>query len=240
MYKKSNNKSFYIFQYFGTSGDLLGQSSPILSSIYSYWLLVKVLHPTRHKMSHFRDIPKPISWLGMEKQNHTFINEKKCTTTQQKHKKIKPGLVASYDIRPGNGEGQFLFRRIINMSSTYLLRQLPTYLQPRTNTGPYMQQGPSINPPNFVPFWKSLYKTSNFLHLFTVWPTQNKQTANDIVSALPCCDNKSWHGLLVWTCCFIPRWMRNCYWYTHILHLASNRCLKCNQLIVRQNQIPVL
>jgi len=50
----------------------------------------------------------------------------------------------------------------------------------------------------------------NFLHLLTAWPTQNKQTANDIVSALPCSDKKSWCGLLVWTCCFIPRWMRNC------------------------------
>jgi len=56
--------------------------------------------------------PTPISWLGMEKQNltqqkHTFTNQKKCTTTQNKHKKLKPGLVASYDIRPGNGEGLF-------------------------------------------------------------------------------------------------------------------------------------
>jgi len=53
--------------------------------------------------------PKPISWLGMEKlnltqQKHTFTNQKKCTTTQNKHKKLEPGLVASYDIWPGNGE----------------------------------------------------------------------------------------------------------------------------------------
>ena len=39
--------------------------------------------------------PKPISWLSMEKlnltqQNHTFSNQKKCTTTQNKHKKTKP------------------------------------------------------------------------------------------------------------------------------------------------------
>jgi len=38
--------------------------------------------------------PKPISWLGMEKQNltqqkHTFSNQKKRTTTQNKHKKTK-------------------------------------------------------------------------------------------------------------------------------------------------------
>ena len=29
-------------------------------------------------------------------------------------KKLKPGLVASYHIRPGSGEGLFLFRRFIN------------------------------------------------------------------------------------------------------------------------------
>jgi len=46
--------------------------------------------------------PKPISWLGMEKQNltqqkHTFNDQKKCATTQ----KLNPSLVASYDIWPG-------------------------------------------------------------------------------------------------------------------------------------------
>jgi len=56
------------------------------------WLLVNVLRPTRHKIGHFGDVLKPISWLGMEKQNltqqkHTYINQKKCTTTQNKHKK---------------------------------------------------------------------------------------------------------------------------------------------------------
>jgi len=39
----------------------------------------------------------------MEKQNltqqkHTFTNQKKRTATQYKHKKLKPGLVTSYDI----------------------------------------------------------------------------------------------------------------------------------------------
>jgi len=42
----------------------------------------------------------------MEKQNltqqkHTFANQKKCITTQNKHKKLKPGLVSSYYIRLG-------------------------------------------------------------------------------------------------------------------------------------------
>jgi len=52
---------------------------------------LKVLPPTWHKIGHFGDIPKPISWLGMEKlnltqQKHAFSNQKKCTTTQNKHK----------------------------------------------------------------------------------------------------------------------------------------------------------
>jgi len=50
-------------------------------------------------------------------------------------KKLKPGLVASYDIWPGNGEGLFLFWHFINLSLTYLLGHLATYLQPRTHTG---------------------------------------------------------------------------------------------------------
>jgi len=59
--------------------------------------------------------PGPVSWLGMEKQNLTqqkkaFTSQNKCTTTHthtHKQKKLKPGIVASYDIRPGNGEGLF-------------------------------------------------------------------------------------------------------------------------------------
>jgi len=45
-------------------------------------------------------------------------------------KKLKPGLVASYDIQPGNGEGLFWFWHFRYLSLTYLLRHLPTYLQP--------------------------------------------------------------------------------------------------------------
>jgi len=68
-------------------------------------------------------------------------NKSTCSpikTNAQQHKintkKLQPGLVASYDIRPGNGEGLFWFRYFINLSLTYLLRHLPTYLQPRTHT----------------------------------------------------------------------------------------------------------
>jgi len=42
--------------------------------------------------------------------------------------KIKPDLVASYDIRPWNGEDLFWFRCFTNLFLT------PTYLQPRTHT----------------------------------------------------------------------------------------------------------
>jgi len=57
----------------------------------------------------------------MEKQNlteqkETLANQKK-RTTQKNTKKLKLGLVASYDIRPGNGEGLFWLWRFI----TYLL-----------------------------------------------------------------------------------------------------------------------
>ena len=76
----------------------------------------------------------------MEKQNltqqkHAFANQNKCTTTQNRHKRLKPGLVASDGIQPGNGEDLFRFRHFINLSLTYLLRHLPTYLQPRTHAG---------------------------------------------------------------------------------------------------------
>jgi len=49
--------------------------------------------------------------------------------------KQQPGLVVSYDIRPGNREGLFWFWRFINLTFTYLLRDLPTYLQPRDPHG---------------------------------------------------------------------------------------------------------
>jgi len=101
------------------------------AGVLSKWLVdwVKVSRPTRHKIGHFGDVPKPISWLGIGKkqnltqQKHAFINQNKCTTTQNKHKKTNPGLVASYDIRPGNGQGLFLFRRFIK-----LICHLLTYL----------------------------------------------------------------------------------------------------------------
>ena len=96
---------------------------------------IRIYVPLDAKQIIVETFPKPISWLGMEKLNLTqqknaFINQNKCTTTQDKQK-LNPGLVASYDIRLGNGEGLFVFQHFINLSLTYVLRHLPTYLQPQ-------------------------------------------------------------------------------------------------------------
>jgi len=109
---------------------------------------VKVLCPTQHKIGYFGDIPKPISWLRMEKVNltelkHTLTNQKKRTTTQNKHKKLQPNLVTSYDIQPWNGDSLVWFRRFINLSLTYLLKHLAAYLQP--HTGLQLTQWPQFN-----------------------------------------------------------------------------------------------
>jgi len=50
--------------------------------------------------------------LNLAQRKHTFTNQKKCTTAQNKHKIRKPGLVAFYDIRPGNGAGLFSKEKI--------------------------------------------------------------------------------------------------------------------------------
>jgi len=49
-------------------------------------------------------------------------------------KKLKPGLVTSYDLWHRNGEGLFWFRRFINLSLTYLDTYPLTY-SPGTHTG---------------------------------------------------------------------------------------------------------
>jgi len=53
--------------------------------------------------------PKPIYRLGMEKLNLTQQNQSKEMYDKINTKKLKPGLVASYDIRPGNREGLIRF-----------------------------------------------------------------------------------------------------------------------------------
>jgi len=75
------------------------------------WLRFYVLLDAKQVIS--ETLPMPISWLGVEKQNptqqkHSFTNQKKCTTTQNNHNKLKPGLVASYDVQSGNRKGPIL------------------------------------------------------------------------------------------------------------------------------------
>jgi len=86
---------------------------------------VVVLCPTRHKIGHFGDVIQAnlLGWYGKlnpTQQKHTFANQKKCTITQNKHKQTKPGLVASYDIQPGNGRGPILVLGL-HKFVTYLL-----------------------------------------------------------------------------------------------------------------------
>ena len=45
--------------------------------------------------------------LNLTQQKHAFTSQKKCTTTWNKPKKLKPDLVAFYGIRPGNRAGLF-------------------------------------------------------------------------------------------------------------------------------------
>jgi len=98
-----------------------------------HWLLIKVLHPTRHKTGHFGDVPQAnlLVWYGKTKLNTTkgHIHQSKEMYIQHRinTKKLKPCLVASYDIRPGNGVGLFWLRCFINVSLTYLLRHSLTY-----------------------------------------------------------------------------------------------------------------
>jgi len=51
------------------------------------------------------------------------------------HKKLKLGIVTTYDIRPGNGQGLFWFQWFTHLSLTCLDTYPLTY-SPGTHTGP--------------------------------------------------------------------------------------------------------
>jgi len=81
--------------------------------------------------SFWRRAPKPISWLGTEKENlaaqqkHAFTNQKKCTTTQNKQKtKARLSRLLRHPAR--KWRGLFWFQRFLNV--TYLLTQILTHL----------------------------------------------------------------------------------------------------------------
>jgi len=70
-------------------------------------------------------------WKNEAWHNRSTHSPIKRNVLQHKiNTKLKPGVVASYDIWPGNGVGLFWFWHFIILSLTYL----DTYLQPRTHT----------------------------------------------------------------------------------------------------------
>ena len=89
-----------------------------LKSKHADWLIwVVVWHPTWHKIGHFGHVSPSQSvglvWkkLNLTQQNHTFTNQKKWTTTHNKHKKTKARF--SRLLRhPGNGVGLFSQEKI--------------------------------------------------------------------------------------------------------------------------------
>jgi len=68
---------------------------------------------TKQVISETRRSSQPISWLVLKKlnptqQNQTFTRKRKILQHEINTQKLKPGLVASYDLWPGNGEGRIL------------------------------------------------------------------------------------------------------------------------------------
>jgi len=58
---------------------------------------------------------------NLTQQKQAFANQNKSTATQNKQK-TKHRFVASYNIRPGNGEGLFWFWHFINLTPTSVLK----------------------------------------------------------------------------------------------------------------------
>jgi len=76
-------------------------------------------------------------YVGRVNTTKAHIHQSKEMYNTKQTNKLKPGLVASYNIRPGNGEGLLSYRRIINLSlslHTYLDTYPLTYSPGRTST----------------------------------------------------------------------------------------------------------
>jgi len=89
---------------------------------HGYWLRFYI-PLSQHKIGHFRDVPQAnlLTWYGKTKPNTTKAHihqSKEMYDTKLTQEKLKTGLVASYDIRPGNGVGLFWFWCFINLSLT--------------------------------------------------------------------------------------------------------------------------
>jgi len=131
---KSHNKNNTKITYYTAILKILHLT--VLSSALIDW--VKVLRPTWHKIGHFGDVPQAnlLAWYGKTKlsqQKHTFTNQKNVLEHKINTKKLRSGLVVSYHIWTGNGRGPILVSALYK-SVTYLLRYLPTSLQPWTHT----------------------------------------------------------------------------------------------------------
>ena len=89
------------------------------SNTSDFW--VKVLHPTRHKIGHFRDVPQAnlLAWYGKTKPNTTKAHIQRSkemrynTKTKSKFSRLLWHMA-------WKREGQFLFWCFINMSLNYL------------------------------------------------------------------------------------------------------------------------
>jgi len=136
------------------------------------WLIdwVKTLRPTWHKVSHFGDVPQDnlLAWYGKTKPNTTKAHIHQSKQMYYNTKKLKPGLVTSYNIRSGNGEGLFLFRRFINSPLSYLDTYPLTY-----------SPGPTRAPSGLNS--KVRYEKCNIVstHNFTTSATNHMQNATN-------------------------------------------------------------
>jgi len=108
---------------------------------------VVVLSPTQHKVGHFRDVSQAnlMAWYGKLNltTKHIFNNQKKCTTTQNKHKKKTKARLTCHLWHPR--EGLFWFWCFINLWLTYLLKHLTTYSQLQDTHGVLMQPTASVS-----------------------------------------------------------------------------------------------
>ena len=82
-----------------------------VSVILIDWLSCGFTSHSTQNRSFRRRSPEPISWLGMDK---TKSNTTRACIHQwnENTKTLKPGLVAFYDIQPGNGAGPFPKKKV--------------------------------------------------------------------------------------------------------------------------------
>ena len=121
-------------------------STAALFNLPSFQILIDwdvVLHPNRKQVIS-EMFPKPISWFGMEKQNLTqqkqaFTNQNKCTTTENKHKKLKPGLVAMPSDLETEWAYSYFDASYICKLLTYLLKTLTHLLTAWTRMWPFQR-----------------------------------------------------------------------------------------------------